>query len=96
MSGWDDRRCSDADSLPSITQSRRTYCTGPPNRHVQSLLFRLSGAASTIPAASIGERQWRLPSLQSNTCVLVSHFDDFPYSNIPIPYRVSIRWQGER
>ena len=66
------------------------------NRRVQSLLFRLSGAASTIPAASIGERQWRLPSLQSNTCVLVSHFDDFPYSNIPIPYCVSIRWQGER
>lgn len=28
MSGWDDRRCSDADSLPSITQSRRPYCTG--------------------------------------------------------------------
>ena len=78
------------------TPCRPSHCIGPPNRHVQSLLFRLSGAASTIPAASIGERQWRLPSLQSNTCVLVSHFDDFPYSNIPIPYCVSIRWQGER
>ena len=28
MSGWDDRRCSDADSLPSITRSQRPYCTG--------------------------------------------------------------------